>query len=108
MKKMKILAAVMIVALTVSTTSCNKERLFEEKETTAVANRSEINPKELDPQDIADCDRVSKALSLAMGDLNIRKLIKDEALLEFDGDYDVLYSSIANNILPDGKIFKKF
>lgn len=48
---------------------------------------------------------IAEALSLALADnADLRKLIKKEALKKFDGDYDVLMSTLQNVEIPTNKV----
>ncbi|SFE81905.1 DUF3103 family protein [Thermoflexibacter ruber] len=48
-------------------------------------------------------EKVAFSLAAQMNDPEIRKIIKDEALKQFDGDYDILYNHLKNIKTKDGK-----
>ncbi len=54
----------------------------------------------------AQFDAVSKALALIMEDSEFRILIKTKAMLQFDGDYDVLISHILDHRFTDGQLLQ--
>ncbi len=85
----KILYLIVPLFLTLSCT--NKEENLE------ISNISQINSIEL----------FSKILSKAVSnDSNLRSFLKDEAMNQFDKDYDVFYPLVKNKKLADGTSFR--
>ncbi|CAN5861785.1 hypothetical protein BH24BAC1_BH24BAC1_33670 [soil metagenome] len=46
----------------------------------------------------------AKTLAKSLSNVQVRRSIKKEALKQFDGDYDILYSQFQNQILPESGI----
>jgi len=49
-----------------------------------------------------ETEQLAISLAKALKDKEIRKIIKDEAMLQFDGDYDVLYTTLKDKKLNKG------
>jgi hypothetical protein len=53
----------------------------------------------------ADMQDVAMMVAGALNDVEVRRAIKAEALKQFDGDYDILYSRFAGFAFPNGEKF---
>lgn len=49
-----------------------------------------------------ETEQLAISLAKALKDKEIRKIIKDEAMLQFDGDYDVLYTTLQDKKINKG------
>ncbi|MFD2785106.1 hypothetical protein [Hymenobacter rubripertinctus] len=50
---------------------------------------------------------LGKAVSASLNNVQIRRFIKQQALLKFDGDYDILYSNIKDKKLENGRTIRE-
>lgn len=51
-------------------------------------------------------DNAANVMSLMTRDVEVRTFIKAEAMLQFDGDYDVLFSRVKDHKFSDGQTFQ--
>ncbi len=77
----------------ISQNSCNKEILLNNKiNNLKSSNLFETEKKEYD----INLRNIAKSLAKGLKNNDLRKAIKDEALLEIDGDYDILWRDFKN------------
>ena len=84
-----------IALVSVVITSCQKEGVLEITEPEIVMN--DFNEESVAIEELAI------ATAAAMTDANFRQSVKTEAMKQFDGDYDILYSRLVKESLKSGK-----
>ena len=93
MKKITFILVIVFLNILVMQ-SCKKDIL---------SDNSQINQNTKNKQDI-DFKNLAKIVSIAINENpNFRKTIKDEALIKFDGDYDILLKSFKNKTFKNRK-----
>ncbi|WP_291725780.1 hypothetical protein [Bernardetia sp.] len=96
-------------ALTIGLSSCEKEDQFLETKTNDITS---LDAKNAQGENIYDSQSENqrifgKALLEAMKESSaLRKFIKTEALKKFNHDYDVLFATVKNTVIEDGKTFR--
>lgn len=95
MNNLKFLFATFVVAvITLGIYSCAKEDSSDVRLDNKLENRSRNNSSSYQDEDFRDLARV---LSIGVKEnVSLRTLLKTEALLKFDGDYDILLNKIKN------------
>lgn len=95
----KIVCLIILAVFTLSINSCKKEKLLNTKETIENfdvlknSSSSEIEKKEYDK----NLRKFAKALAKSLKHKDLRKKIKDEAMLKIDGDYDIIWKNFKNS-----------
>jgi hypothetical protein len=84
-----------VVILVIVFSSCEKEDFYNKEESIEVANIDNLSLTE--KNDLIEDYALLIASSL--GDNELRSIIKEEAIIKFDGDYDILTSKLENRVL---------
>ena len=82
-------------------TSCQPQ--FDEGDIVPISNLSNARQKIGE-----DKVQIAKVLAKAVKNLDVRALLKEEALKKFDGDYDVLFQLVKNKKLKNNKTLVDF
>lgn len=102
MNRLKFLLATFVVAvLTLVIHSCSKDEASDALKTDKLENRSRNVSSPYQDEDFGDLARV---LSIGVKEnLSLKTLLKSEALLKFDGDYDILLNKIKNEAITTSR-----
>jgi hypothetical protein len=98
MKKINSIFCVLIAGFLI--TSCQKENLDSLKNRDAATSTSSARSS---VDQTKNLERVALALAKTMSEKQVRETLKQAALKQFDGDYDVLYADIRNAAFSDGQ-----
>lgn len=106
------LLALSITLLGIVFSGCEKQSLnFEEETILLIPEKHEIILKSQQKQEL-DLDFEKKLLSIIVAksllNIEFRNLLKEEAMKQFDGDYDILYQNVKNVNFTKGKTIEDF
>ncbi|MFP5470794.1 MAG: hypothetical protein ACLGGV_04295 [Bacteroidia bacterium] len=106
MNKYKIIVTTCVVAISTMLvwTGCKKQQSLPQETITETLNNKNNSA---DAEQTAKIQRFTRALSiLVRNDVEVRHMIKSEALKEFDGDYDILFKNVSDYTFSDNQTFK--
>ncbi|MCF0057655.1 hypothetical protein [Dyadobacter sp. CY356] len=89
------------VVLSLSLFSCK-----EDTNVTDVVEKAISDEEKIEVGEVAKLE-FSKALAKALQENDVRAFLKNEALSQYDGDYDVLYALVKNKTLANGETFEQ-
>ena len=78
--------------------SCKKEQL--NKPVEIITEQSNSVKYSVDKIN-SSLEKISQSVAKSLENKNLRKLLKQEFLKKFDGDYDVLYNNVSEKIIED-------
>lgn len=106
MKKVYIaVTTLLLIAGTFVLTSCNKDAEITHD---TMLSKYHDYPEEKSEQMDTIIHQYSKVIAVAMTNPKFRNIVKEQALLQFDGDYDVLSTKLHNLLLDNTNTVRSF